>query len=283
MSQPERQTLVINIDTAAMSLKAGVNRVAVFLGLGVNAATDPDFDKIQLSDAESNIRLLPDPMPPALLAEAKLAFKLWIQAGGFRELCEVLEAYFTQIYSLASMFAASDGGRINSGATVGPTNEFQYAGLVRKLELLRDTFAIAPANPDHLATLWKARNCLGHRRGRVGEQDVASGATALVVCWLGLDAHLVEPDGRETLLPPGFQPVTAPSGGEIHIRVVERRREFPLGTRIDLSPHDLNEICWFVLRELDAVRSALLAFAASRGIPIDPPAPLAQSPEQSGQ
>jgi hypothetical protein len=257
----------LDLDSVVKVLLIGVRRTAAFMGLGVNAAIDPDFKTVDLPSTESNLRLLPDPIPDSLMANIKEEFKLWIQAGGLRELCESLEQYLTGIYRFAAIAAASRGGRISSSAVVEIPKRFSREGLRTKLAMLREDFDVGLQRPELMASLWDVRNCLNHRRGLVGQQDV-SGGGFLEMSWRGIDTLFIDHQGNVTLLEIGHEPFPTGEGGHIAIRVTDRVRRFTVGDRIDFSPHDLAEICWFALAQSDEIVKALMAHMERKGIAI---------------
>lgn len=273
-ADPPAERIEIGLDRIVEILRAGVRRTAIFMGLGVNAALDPDFNQAALPSSVSNLQLVPD-IPAEHMPEVKREFAIWIQAGGFRELCECIEQYLTAIYRVGSYMRASRGGRISSSAVVGVPKDFLRKGISIKLEKLRTDFQIEAGNPKHLGSLWDARNCLTHRRGIVGAEDAGDDGI-LRVKWLAVDTLFIGDDGIETPMGVGFAPFNTGGGGNVCVRVVERVREFRLGEQLVLSPHDLNEICWFCLRSSDEVVASLLRFAELQGVQVlqtgDPPA-----------
>ena len=72
--------------------------------------------------------------------------------------------------------------------------------------------------------------------------------------------------GRETVLPPVFEPIYVPDGGTIELIVTERAKRFAVGEKIDLTPYDLHEICFYYLQLTNQVATKFAADLASRGI-----------------
>lgn len=258
----------IKLEEIVEILKVGIRRAGAFMGLGINAALDPDFKSILLPDSVSNIRLLPDPIPEELIKNIKEEFKLWIEAGGLREICESLEVYLTAIYGCAMLVNVSDNGRIPAGTKIEIPKAFSRKGLRVKLEMLRENYNVSPSHPEHLASLWNARNCLTHRRGIVGLDDLDD-TKFLAIKWLGIDTYFVDPDGTETLLASNFEPFAAINGGEIQIRIAERIRQFSEGDRVIFSGHELSEFCWFSLSQSDGIVTSLAKFMGDKGIAIE--------------
>lgn len=263
---PSEQRIEIGLDRVVEILKAGVRRTAAFMGLGVNAALDPDFNKIELPNSISNLQLGPA-VPPELFPGIKREFATWVQAAGFRELCESLEQYLTAIYRVGSYMRASRAGKISSSAVVGVPNKFLHRGVRVKLEMLLADYGIEPQYPAHLSSFWDARNCLTHRRGIVGGADVEADGV-LRVKWLGMDMLFIDSDGREHVIAAGGEDIHTGAGGVAAVRLTERVREFRPGEKLVLSPHDLHEICWSCLRASDQIVASLLRFAEAQGMPV---------------
>jgi hypothetical protein len=81
------QRISLDLDELFDIALKGIRRAAVFMGLGVNAAIDQNFRSYQLT-ALTQIQLVPDDVPPETLAHFKEEFRIWIEAGGFRELAD---------------------------------------------------------------------------------------------------------------------------------------------------------------------------------------------------
>jgi hypothetical protein len=76
----------INLDKILDVAIRGVRRAAIFMGLGVNAASDTEFTDYQLTHL-TKIKIVPD-VAPEVVTHFKDEFKIWIEANGFRELVE---------------------------------------------------------------------------------------------------------------------------------------------------------------------------------------------------
>src|SRR5438105_1920638 len=88
----------INYDRILETALQGVRRATVFLGLGFNAANDPQFKTYQLSKI-ATLTLVPDDVDPATLTHFKESFGHWIVGNGLRELMETFAIFLDQIYS----------------------------------------------------------------------------------------------------------------------------------------------------------------------------------------
>ena len=65
----------------------GVRRASVFLGLGVNAARNPQFKDYQLQNL-ALFRIMPDALPDETIAHFKENFEEWVISCALRELTE---------------------------------------------------------------------------------------------------------------------------------------------------------------------------------------------------
>jgi len=257
---------VINIDFDRILNVAlvGVRRASVFMGLGVNAAIDPGFRSFQLSSL-TQIQLLPDNISDETIGEFKDEFRLWIEAAGLRELSEAFAVFLDEVH-LAGLL-------LQAGRPSPELNEsqlrFRSEGLPNKLNVLRQRFNVEPKHADFLVLMSRARNCLAHRRGLVGPEDLRPGETELAVRWLGIDFFVEVPDGtRHSLnqIPEGG--LHLPEGGAVKMQFLERVRQFPLHAKLQLSTRDLAEICWFYEHEAKVVIQSAIQFAQTRGIEV---------------
>jgi hypothetical protein len=148
--------------------------------------------------------------------------------------------------------------------------KYRREGFPNKLNVLSQRFGVAAERPSHLLSLSRARNCLTHRRGVVGDDDLR-GATEFSIQWLGLNMFIEEPNGTrhpfDETPPDGLY---LPEGGTVIAQFAERRRLFKRGEKVILSTRELAEICWLYEREARAVLSRVLEFAKSVGVDIKP-------------
>jgi hypothetical protein len=256
----------LDLDNVLDVALRGVRRASVFLGLGVNAALDDSFTRYQLSPL-TNIQLVPDTVSKDTLRQYKEEFRLWIEAGGFRELSETFTCYLDAVHYTCLWMQV---GQDKSSVTAIPKRQarFQRAWFPNKFKILTEHFAVGPQHPEYLMSLNRTRNCLVHRLGVVGSEDLQDD-TELSVQWLGADMFAEEPNGTRhpfTEAPPDG--IFLPEGGRVGLQFVERVRTFMLGSRVILSTRDLAEICWFYTREARFIIQRVLDFSATVGIQV---------------
>lgn len=240
----------------------GVRRATVFLGLGVNAALDPEFKKYQLTEI-AEIQLLPSDVDAQTITHFKNEFKTWIAANGLRELTETFSVFLEKLHE-ACLMIHNHLEQASPKDLAKQQANFVRQGLPKKLQILSESFSVGPKEPPRIMSLNKARNCLTHRRGLVGRTD-CNLHDSLRVSWVGANIFVQTPSGEKLILEKGLY---LRDGGDVMLQFLERERVFPLGSVVSFSPKELAEICWFFIREAQATCSAAGEFAKSSGIPM---------------
>jgi hypothetical protein len=253
----------IDLDALLDFALRGVRRASVFLGLGVNAALDPSFNSYQLSKL-SNIQIIPDGLSQERVDHFKEEFRLWIEAGGFRELVETFIGYIDRVHHTCLVMKAVHE-KAPLSAVEDTQAKFAEQGFPNKLNVLKQRFRVPPSNTNHLLALGKARNCLVHRLGIVGDEDLKED-TALRVSWLGADFFIEEPNGNRVPFTQDSLPIYLPDGGTVCLQMVDRVRPFAVGEKVLLSTRDLAEICWFYEREARSILQGVINYAKALGI-----------------
>lgn len=246
----------------------GVRRTAVFMGFGLNAANDPQFTRYQLSDV-TPIQLMPDEVTDETVQQFKIEFARWIVACGLRELIETFSVFLDNTHQVCAIMAVSRG-QMTPEYAQERQKSFLWKGFTDKMQTLSERFGVFSKQNGHLKTLHLVRNCYTHRRGIVGTADCGRGEQ-LELTWLGMDLYIETPEGETIDLDlPLQEGVYLEKGGRVKLRFAERKRSFPLGAVVDLSPKDLVEICAFVLWATNELSDSAEAYAKRIGIPESP-------------
>lgn len=244
----------------------GVRRTAVFIGLGLNAALDPNFKAYELTQITS-IQLVPPDADEKTLSHYKEQFSLWITACGLRELMETFAVFLDEVHQASLLIAASSRKILTNDIAI-QDKKYRQKGIKEKLDLLKQNFNIESKNPEALKTIHQTRNCLTHRQGIVGTEDCFGGQN-LNVKWMGLDIYAETPSGEIVPLQPvPKEGIFLPEGGRVKVKLLERLKTFPLRTLVTFSPRDLAEICHFVLLSTGEIIGSAEAYARREGIPM---------------
>jgi hypothetical protein len=257
--------ITIDFDQIKEIADRGVRRTAAFMGLGINAARDEEFKKYQLSNI-SMIQVLPTTLDDKGIAHIKEEFEKWVISNGLRELVESFGLFLDKIHT-ACLLMATHKKQINSNDAEKYGPAFERKGVEDKLSTLRSRFDITSDKEKYFSSINQARNCITHRKGRVGPEDLRGEKTFRLIWW-GFDLYAETPSGeKHSLMPPiSEKGVFLKEGGSVKLQIHDRIIEYKLGEIVNLSPNDLGEICFLVhLATTDIVISAH-AYAKKIGI-----------------
>jgi hypothetical protein len=260
--------ILVDFDKIRGIAHLGVSRAAVFMGLGLNAAHDKDFKDYRLSTI-TKVNLVPPDANDEQIEHFKKEFSYWIIGNGLREVIETFGIFLDKLHH--GCFLLRDT-KLNGGASPQAVQtavkKFHLAGIRAKLATLKDEFQIEPSNLDSLFSINKARRCLTHRGGIVGQLDTGEDEK-LHLKWRGMEMFVKTPDGEEiTLIPGGLsEPLLLKDGGHVLMRFPERTKTFSRGEQLLLTPADLTEFCQIIVQETDLLCTNALAYAGKLGIP----------------
>lgn len=146
------------------------------------------------------------------------------------------------------------------------TKTSSLKGVAAKLNQLEETFGMKFKHAHYLETLAKARNCLTHRLGIVGNKD-CNNDKHLELKWQSIDLSIDTPD-RDDPIPFNFpieEPIYLEKGGSLMMKFVERKRRFAKDQKLVASSKELAEICHFVIIASNDVLTAMNDYAKSIG------------------
>lgn len=247
-----------------------VRRAAAFMGLGLNAAYDENFKNYQLAPI-TQIEIIPSNLNDDSISHLKKEFAIWIIAGGLNELIEGFESFLMRIH-LIPLAINLKKGIISREEARKERKKFTYSGLKDKLSWLREKYNLILGNAPYLESLAYARNCFTHRHGIVGQADLKNGESELTIEWRGMEVFVSTPGGEEiTIIPSkGRESITLKDGGNVKLRFnIARTLKFSKGQLIQLSPHDLTEICLFIKTTSQAFIQEIQTYVKKQGIPED--------------
>ena len=245
----------------------GIRRTSVFLGFGVNAARSSENKEFQLTD-ETPFRFIPEDLDKDKIDHFKEHFEHWIVCCGLRELIETFSVFLCSIYKVCLLtWIHKNRGQIKSPEK--SLKSFEWKGVEKQLKSLRHKFSVETPKESYIRTINQIRNCLTHRRGIVGNEDL-KGNRSLKTIWWSLDPFIEIPSGEIISMAPPYpkEGIFLKDGGKFSVKVVEREREFKKGEVIRLSPNDLSEIIFLMTMVTDEISLSTFHFLKKSGIDI---------------
>ncbi len=236
------------------------------MGLGINAANNPDFNNYELAKL-TNIELVKQTDDKQTINNYKTEFGRWIVGNGLRELIETFGVFLDEIH-LACLLASTISHDFSEKKIKSDSLKFQKFGLKNKLEKLKEACKVIVKDPDYLLSINQARHCLTHRRGIVGHKDCLNG-NELVIKWKALHVIVETPSGEQIFLDPmPEEGIFLPEGGQPKVSYAERSKTFKVNAQIDFTPGELAEFCAYILVKTDEAISSTLDYLKILGISI---------------
>jgi hypothetical protein len=144
---------------------------------------------------------------------------------------------------------------------------FHWLGLDKKLGTLRDDYAVVLGQDLQTAVegINRARNCLAHRGGVVGEPDKNDPA-GLRISWRQMEVLLKDvATGAER---PLVLNQVNPAEAEVLLRIGPVERLFKLSERVTFTPEDFIGVCFTLLSVGQELSASLSQHARRMGFPI---------------
>lgn len=258
----------IDLATVTAPAMTAVQRAAAFLAMGFRAVNLPLPTELHV-DEHSMITFFPPPIAPPIAHDVVSQFRVWLIGAALRELDAVYSLYLDGVFLAATMLKE----RVPSNNIVG-RRVFKHfvaeTNVAKKLRALRGTFGLRVNSRPYIERVSMARNVLQHAAGIVRTREcIHQGHFALM--WLGFDTRMVgESTGaveniiNDVLREPYLS--QDPEGCTIELIFVERTKTYSAGDMIDLTPHDLHEICYMYQRQAIEIHKNLEEYATVQGV-----------------
>jgi len=177
------------------------------------------------------------------ISRMRWEYRAWVVGHALADISESIATFLNELVRA-------------DAAAFGYTDQFarfERLGLDLKLKALpaltlEDDYKVA------LESITRARNCLIHRHGVVGERD-CNDHEDLVLTWRGIKLFKVKPEGLVEFDPSHRGPASQQHGDKLQILVTGIERRFSLGSRLDLEPSDLCTLSWCISGIVDAIET----------------------------
>lgn len=263
------RTVKINIDLDKVSniMQSGVNRAAYFLGLGLNALSNPDLKSADLLPFTS-YNFGGKDLDEDSINSIKNAFKKWLVSNCLRDLMESFALYCDSIVEII-IYINSHGNTVVMEDILTQYKRLTKKGIKEKIQYMKKDISIDNEETTIIFSINNARNCMVHNRGVVGGKYCNQG-NKLKLQWIGLRTYL-ELDGKHKVPVDNRIIERNKINGEITgASVIYEKKEklFEEGSVIDISPQELADICLFFSATSEKIKKSLRDYIKSRGITI---------------
>jgi len=189
----------------------------------------------------------------------------WHIRNAFRDAMEATTLFLEECRAVAAIIKAAASHSLTWGRLQeihGPeAAAYHRANLPDKLSALKQDFGVDFALALHVRTINAVRNCLVHRRGVVGTEDIGPEGT-LVLQWQVLEVFAEDPtSGSEKVLTKADGLVNA--GWPVFVRFADKSRVFAVSESIDLTydeiMHTLTTLMNFGAALVQALREQVAA------------------------
>lgn len=234
-------------------------------------------DDISL-DVGMKYQFWPSPLPNESKESIRSEFVSWAIGSCFKELEAHYSLFLDDVWRTLEL-STYHGKTLQAGDSISPDEKFSRdTNTSNKTKRILERMGLPP-DVAELNSISRARNALTHGAGRVRKDD-AHDAGGLEISWKAVDLYLIDGDRKVLLSGDPFEPIKVENeaGGSVVMQMVQRKRRFEIGERVQLSSKDLAEICMFFNLQADAVLKGLGAYltqivqaTSATGSPPPPP------------
>lgn len=241
------QTTILNLLRPTAVLGLAVQRSIDLVSFGLHAATTATPEDLTVPETFIQVKA----GEPLTVDEARREFRTWILAAGLRDCVEALGGTLEWARKESAMWtwpgtvSRRDDGLLELHAEVPGVRwdkdivegaaRFDRLPLPAKVKHLESLGVARPAFTDDILSLNAARNCLAHRGGVVGAEDLrVADDPGMMIAWRRLDVQLVGPRGSR----PAARGSVSEEGDVLQASVQSVARTYILGERLLMSEED---------------------------------------------
>ena len=235
---PVNVNVEVNLAEALAKLQVKLQRLVDLPAVGILGVQKVDEAEYQVGPFSESFHIASDGRVP--FSSVKDEFTDWCLKNSFTEAIDSMNAFLEECWLFASIFRLSAGA-----ATAGQwdniwnkkRSNFHWKGVPEKIKILRRDFGVQSELEPHILSLNKARNCLVHRLGTVGPDDI-TGDEKLVIKWFAVRMLIVDKTtGEETPVAEQREPTRNESNLVARVGLFEKH--FALGEKVRFSSSEL--------------------------------------------
>jgi hypothetical protein len=248
------QPLQLELQYPSGYLQGAIQRSVDMVALGLQAADHLTIEELTIPGSFGQVT--PARNRQLSIEDAKGHFRSWVLANGLRDCVEALGTTLEWarkhcvLWAQPGTVARAAGGTLRLSAQfagavwnneiVAGADKFDRLPLPNKFQYLEDKYGvIRPELTDDILSLNAARNCLAHRLGVVGRQDLKNDSDdALVVTWRKLEIRVEGQTGQRFIT----EPSRVDEGEMLQVGFAPMTRTFMLGQKIEFSASEYVDI-----------------------------------------
>lgn len=169
--------------------------------------------------------------------KAKTEFQEWCLRNSFRDSVETISIFLEECHLVCALLDARENCRIKiedyNQIVAEKQKRFHKMNFPTKIDFLHKVFSVSSSLEEHILSLNKVRNCLVHRSGIVGQQDINTD-NKLIAKFKEIQFVVLTPDKTSERVITG--PTIMNEGEHLAVRKQDCEKQFRLGQKIDFTP-----------------------------------------------
>jgi len=246
------------------------------VSFGLQAAENLKVDSLTIPGVR--FHLTPAQDRSMEVEETRAVFRAWVLGNGLRDCVDAFGPSLEWARKICFLWTREGEVSVNENGTLHLSAfitgkewneqllregaEFEFWPLRKKLGFLKESYGLnLPATSESILSISYARNCLTHRRGIVGTEDLRdNSAKKLVVHWKEMQLTAHGDEGLRVLEPPAEV-----RGGElVSFGYADVSREFELGDRIEFTPQEYVQLASTFLLFAFQIQESIRALQQAR-------------------
>lgn len=267
----------INLADMLQIAHVGVLRASAFLKIGLHDLHGDHHADFDLSGGV-HYRFWPNQISRETVETTVDEYRHWLIGSCLKELDQYFSLFLDRAWWVLEL-ALLNNTRVASGHMF----DQKFAGTTNVATKINRVAAVVGFRPEMecFESLSLARNALTHGAGRVRDRD-CNDNNDLLLTWIA--ATMIIKDGdREVVYrdtPADTYQVESPDGAEVILRFDRQYARYQIGQKVELSSHNLAEICAFYSQQASLVHDKILECLRRLGIANMPAEPSGR-PENS--
>ena len=194
--------------------------------------------------------------------KAKTEFQEWCLRNGFRDSVETISVFLEECHLTCALLDARENCQIKiedyNQIVSEKKKRFHKMNFPTKITFLRENFSISSSLEKHVLSLNKVRNCLVHRSGIVGQQDLNTD-NELIAKLREIQFIALTPDKTNERVITG--PTIMNEGEHLAVRTQDCEKHFRLGQKIDFAPLEHSNTVYTFLVFGQEIHKSIVKFA----------------------